>query len=127
MVLLPREDAENTCTQNILGIFTLITSLEIKFKTKKIIGQDTTVKYYPKKRADTTEKPHFPVQGEICEDLINWLCAACGGGMSSVQAKQIASRVMKFLKYCCEDDDDELSEDFVDYCLGLPNLIITIY
>ena len=30
---------------------------------------------------------------------------------------------MKFLKYGCEDDDDELSEDFVDYCLGLPNLI----
>ena len=44
--------------------------------------------------------------------------------MSSVQAKQIASRVMKFLKYCCEDDDDELSEDFVDYCLGSPNLFI---
>ena len=30
---------------------------------------------------------------------------------------------MKFLKYCCEDDDDELSEDFVNYCLGSPNLI----
>ena len=43
--------------------------------------------------------------------------------MYSVQAKQIASRVMKFLKYCCEDDDDELSEDFVDYSLGSPNLI----
>ena len=82
------------------------------------------MKYNPKKRADTTKKPHFPIQGEICEDLINWLCAAFGGGMSSVQAKQIASRVMKFLKYCCEDDDDdELSEDFVDYCLESPNLI----
>ena len=52
----------------------------------------TTVKYIPQKRADTTKKPHF--QREICEDLINWLCAACGGGMSSVQAKQIASRVI---------------------------------
>ena len=77
---------------------------------KRITGQDTTVKYIPKKRADTTKKPHFPIQGEICEDLINWLCAACGG-------------VMKFLKYCCEDDDDELSEDFVDYCLRSRNLI----
>ena len=35
MVLLLREDAENTCSQNILGIFILITSLKIKFKTKE--------------------------------------------------------------------------------------------
>ena len=27
------------------------------------------------------------------------------------------------MKYCCEDDDDELSEDFFDYCLGSPNLL----
>ena len=94
-----------------------------KVQDKRIIGQDTTVKHNPKKRADTTKKPHFPIQGEICENLINWLCAACGGGMSSVQAKRIASRVMKFLKNCCEDDDDELSEDFVDYCLVSPNLM----
>ena len=53
-----------------------------KVQDKRIIGQDTTVKYNPKKRADTTKKPHFPIQGEICEDLINWLCAACGRGMS---------------------------------------------
>ena len=43
--------------------------------------------------------------------------------MSSVLAKQIDSRGMKFLKYCCEDDDNELLEDFADYCLGSPNLI----
>ena len=43
--------------------------------------------------------------------------------MSRAQAKQIATRVMKFLKYCNEDDEDDLSKDFVDYCLGLPSLI----
>ena len=30
---------------------------------------------------------------------------------------------MKFLKYCNEDDEDDLSTDFVDYCLGSPSLI----
>ena len=40
-----------------------------KVQDKRIIGQDTTVKYNPKKRVDTANKPHFPIQGEICEDL----------------------------------------------------------
>ena len=43
--------------------------------------------------------------------------------MSRAQAKQIATRVMKFLKSCNEDDEDNLSTDFVDYCLGSPSLI----
>ena len=39
-----------------------------KVQDKRIIGQDTTVKYNPKKRADMTKKPHFSIQEEICED-----------------------------------------------------------
>ena len=94
MVLLLREDEGSTCTQNTLGIFTFY--IDNKLQDKRIIGQDITVKYILKKRADTTKKLHFLVQGEICEDLINWL--ASGGAMSSVQAKQIAPRVMKFFE-----------------------------
>ena len=30
---------------------------------------------------------------------------------------------MKFLKYCNEDDEDDFSTDFVNYCLGSPSLI----
>ena len=82
-------------------------------------------KFTTSKRVDTTKKPHFPINGTICEELIEWLCAECGGGMSREQAKIIATRVMKFLKFCSEDndDDDKLSKCFVDYCLGSPNLI----
>ena len=68
-----------------------------KVQDKRTIVEDTALEYNPKKREDTTKEPHLPIQGEICEDLINWLCVACGGGMSSVQTKQIASRVMQFL------------------------------
>ena len=76
-----------------------------------------------KKRADTAKKPRFPIDHGVGQEFSIWLSAACGGGMSRAQAKQIATRVMKFLKYCNEDDEDDLSTDFVDYCLASPSLI----
>lgn len=85
-----------------------------------------TVNKHPssgRRRADTAQKPRFSIDNGIGKDFSIWLCAACGGGMSTGQAKQIATRVMKFLKYCSEDDEDDLSSDFVDYCLGSPSFI----
>ena len=76
-----------------------------------------------KKRADTAKKLRFPIDHGVGQEFSIWLSAACGGGMSRAQAKQIATRVMKFLKYCNEDDEDDPSTDFVDYCLRLPSLI----
>ena len=67
-----------------------------------------------KKRADTAKKPRFPIYHRVGQDFSIWLSDACGGGMSRAQAKQIFTRVMKILKYCNEDDEDDLSTDFVD-------------
>ena len=75
------------------------------------------------KRADTTEKPRFPTDHGVGQEFSIWLSAACGGDMSRAQAKQIATRVMKFLKCCNGDDEDDPSADFVDYCLRSPSLI----
>ena len=76
-----------------------------------------------KKGADTAKKPRFPIDHGAGQEFSIWLSAACGGGISRAQAKQIATRVMKFLKHCNEDDKDDLSTDSVDYCLGSPSLI----
>ena len=76
-----------------------------------------------KKRADTAKKPHFPIDHGVGQEFSIWLSAACGQDMSRAQEKQIATRVMKFLKYCNEDDEDDLSTDFLDYCFGSPSLI----
>ena len=70
-----------------------------------------------KKRADTAKKLRFPIDDGVGQEFSIWLSAACGGGMWRAQAKQIATRVMNFLKYCNEDDEADLSTDFVDYCL----------
>ena len=40
-----------------------------------------------------------------------------------MQSHQTASRATKFLKFCAEEDDDELSYTFIDFCLGSPKLI----
>ena len=75
-----------------------------------------------KKHADTAKKPRFPIDHGVGQEFSIWLSAACERGMSRAQAKQIARRVMKFLKYCNEDDEDDLSTDFVDYCVRSPSL-----
>ena len=57
----------------------------------------------------------------IGKDFVAWLSSACGGGVAENQAKQQSVRIMKFLKYCSEDD--EVLQDFVDYCIGSPCLV----
>ena len=71
-----------------------------------------------KKRADTTKMPYYSISSGIGKKYIDWLCAVCGGGMLESQAAQNGIRVMKFLKHCSEDDEDELSEEHIDYCIG---------
>ena len=76
-----------------------------------------------RKTANTRKIPHFPVNEGIGKDFVSWLSSACGGGVAESQAKQQSVRIMKFLKYCSEDDEDEVSRDFVDYCIGSPCLV----
>ena len=71
-----------------------------------------------KKRADTTKRPYYSISSGIGKKYIEWLCAVCGGGMLESQAAQNGIRVMKFLKHCSEDDEEELTEEHIDYCIG---------
>ena len=54
-----------------------------------------------------------------------WLTRPGGGSKGSEQADQISCRVLKYLKYCCEDVTSswEIPESVVDYCLGSITLI----
>ena len=76
-----------------------------------------------RKKANTRKIPHFPVNEGIGKDFVSWLSSACGRGVAENQAKQQSVRITKFLKYCSEDDEDEVSRDFVDYCNGSPCLV----
>ncbi|XP_065066523.1 uncharacterized protein LOC135692359 [Rhopilema esculentum] len=76
-----------------------------------------------RRRADTTKRPHFSISEGVGKQYVDWLCAVCGGGLSAAQATQNATRVMKFLKFCSEDDEDNLTEQHVDYSIGSAGLI----
>ena len=67
--------------------------------------------------------PSFPTNSKLALKFSAWLTAICGGGTSQLQSQPTASRAMKFLKFCAEEDDDDLSYTFIDFCLGSPKLI----
>ena len=54
-----------------------------------------------------------------------WLTSPGGGSKSNIQAEQVGCRVLKYLKFCCQDvsKEWEIPESVVDYCLGSVTLI----
>ena len=66
--------------------------------------------------------PTFPTSCEIGEQFNKWLTSCGGGSKSQRQAHQILSRVFKFFKFCCEDEE-ELSYEVVDFGLSSPTLL----
>ena len=75
------------------------------------------------KKPCTLKMPSFPTNSEVALKFSAWLTAICGRSRSQLQSQQTASRAMKFLKFCAEEDDNELSYTFIDFCLGSPKLI----
>jgi len=63
----------------------------------------------------------FDVSSKIAQDFLSWLTGSGGGCKSDRQAHQIVSRCLKFLKFCCKEDED-LTFEIVDFSLCSPNL-----
>ena len=66
--------------------------------------------------------PSFSVSGKIGQDFANWLTGSGAGYKKDRTAQQIAKRSLKFLKFCCEDEE-ELTFEVIDYSLCSPNLL----
>lgn len=64
----------------------------------------------------------FDMSSDIAQEFLSWLTGSGGGCKSDRQAQQIVSRGLKFLKFCCEDEE-ELTFDIVDFGLCSPNLL----
>lgn len=70
----------------------------------------------------TTTLPCFPTTCEIGESFIKWLTGSGGGSKLLKPAQQIVKRSFKFLKFCCEDED-ELTYEAIDFSLGSPSML----
>ena len=58
----------------------------------------------------------FDSTNKIAKNFFSWLTGSGGGCKSDRQAQQIVSKCLKFLKFCCEDEE-ELTFDIVDFSL----------
>ena len=78
------------------------------------------------KKSSTKYKPFYSIENGIGKSFLDWLTSTCGGGKTEREAKQIGKRGMKFLMECTGDNDSTLplSKDFLDCCLGSPQIII---
>ena len=66
--------------------------------------------------------PSFSSSCDIGEVFTKWLTGSGGGCKKDRAAQQIVTRCLKFLRFCCEDEE-ELTFDVVDFSLCSPNLL----
>ena len=66
--------------------------------------------------------PSFSSSCDIGEVFTKWLTGSGGGCKKDRRAQQIVTRCLKFLRFCCEDEE-ELTSDVVDFSLCSPNLL----
>ena len=64
--------------------------------------------------------PSFSLSCDIGEVFTKWLTGSGGGCNKDRAAQQIVTRCFKFLRFCCEDEE-ELTFDVVDFSLCSPN------
>ena len=64
--------------------------------------------------------PSFSLSCDIGEVFTKWLTGSGGGCKKDRAAQQIVARCFKFLRFCCEDEE-ELNFDVVDFSSCSPN------
>ena len=66
--------------------------------------------------------PSFSVSSQIGESFTKWLTGSGGGCKKDRVAQQIVNRCFKFLKFCCEDEE-ELNFEVLDFSLCSHSLL----
>ena len=66
--------------------------------------------------------PSFSLLCDIGKVFTRWLTGSGGSCKKDCAAQQIVTRCFKFLRFCCEDEE-ELSFDVVDFSLCSPNFL----
>ena len=66
--------------------------------------------------------PSFSLSCDIGEVFTKWLTGSGGGCKKDRAAQQIVTRCFKFLRFCCEDEE-ELTFGVIDFSLCSPNLL----
>ena len=63
-----------------------------------------------------------PSSSQIGEQFTTWLAGSGGGYKKDRPAQQIVNRCLKFLKFCCEEEE-EFNFEVMDFSLCSPSLL----
>ena len=98
------EDAENMLIPSTVGSF-ILTKSPIR---KKSILQWRTIQDQTSETTKHAVKllPSFSSSCDIGEVFAKWLTGSGGGCKKDRAAKQIVTRCLKFLRFCCEDEEE---------------------
>ena len=81
--------------------------------TKELVDEDKSSEIT---KHTHTALPSFSASSQIGELLLKWLTGSGGGCKKDRVAQQIVKSCFKFLKFCCEDDE-ELTFGVMDFSL----------
>ena len=72
------------------------------------------------KRTATVNMPSFLKSCNVAKLFISWLRTPGGGGKCPNQALQICCKILKYLKFCCDDvcESWNIPNSVADYCMG---------
>ena len=79
-----------------------------------------------KLKASTHKKPAFAIDKGCGRNFVDWLETPCGGGKKTKEAKQIATRAMKYLMFSLGDCESGVSaqESYIDCCVASPQMLM---
>lgn len=81
--------------------------------------------YNRPKKSNTSSMPSFLKNCGLASNFNAWLKSPGGGGKSHSQAEQLSSKILKYMKFCCQDVSPcwEVPISVIDYCIGSVKLM----
>ena len=119
--------SQRGCRKHVNNIHGWYFYFDSKPNEQEVFPEDATrlASFTLPSRTRTVAMPSFKITTVFGRRFCKWLQGDGGGGKSALQSKQLCVRTLKFFKYCCEESDEnsELVDNVVDFCLGSVNLL----
>ena len=96
-------------------------SLKVPTKSSAFSTNDDDVSS-TRSKPGARSMPSFSASSQIGEQFATWLSGSGGGYKKDRPAQQIVNRCLKFLKFCCEEEE-ELNFEVMDFSLCSPSLL----
>ena len=94
--------------------------LPSKLSVSSTVGDDVSS---TRSKSGTRSMPSLSPSGQIGEQFTTWLGGSGGGCKKDRLAQHIVNRCLKFLKFCCKEEE-EFNVEVIDFSLCSPSLLL---